>query len=125
MSSLKIEKPGGKHRQTYTISLFIKKITNSPKLVIKSLKEAEYKPGVKYAIRSVLAYFNCILYLLVKLIVFSIFFKNSKNQALNYHKNMGKIQKYATAFSLSFLMQDQKILTQIMKEFIFHLIFII
>ena len=69
--------------------------------------------------------YNCILYLLVKLIVFSIFFKNSKNQALNYHKNMGKIQKYATAFSLSFLMQDQKILTQIMKEFIFHLIFII
>ena len=43
---------------------FIKKITTSPKLVIKALKEAEYKPGVKYAIRSVLAYFNCILYLL-------------------------------------------------------------
>ena len=45
---------------------FIKKITTSPKLVIKSIKEAEYRPGVKYSTRSVLAYFNCILFLLDK-----------------------------------------------------------
>ena len=45
---------------------FIKKITKSPQLVIKSIKEAEYRPGVKYSTRSVLAYFNCILFLLDK-----------------------------------------------------------
>jgi len=45
---------------------FIKLITKSPQLVIESIKEAEYRPGVKYSMRSVLAYFNCILFLLDK-----------------------------------------------------------
>jgi hypothetical protein len=45
---------------------FIKNITSSPVVVIKAIKEAEYKPGTKYATRSVLAYINCILFLLDK-----------------------------------------------------------
>ena len=42
---------------------FITKITSNPNIVIKSIKEAEYR-GKKYATRSILAYFNCILFLL-------------------------------------------------------------
>ena len=44
---------------------FITKITSNPTLVIKSIKEAEFR-GKKYATRSILAYFNCILFLLDK-----------------------------------------------------------
>lgn len=44
---------------------FIKLITSKPFNVIKSLKEAEYR-GKKYASRSILAYINCILFLLDK-----------------------------------------------------------
>lgn len=44
---------------------FIKLITSKPFNVIKSLKDAEFR-GKKYASRSVLAYINCILFLLDK-----------------------------------------------------------
>jgi hypothetical protein len=51
--------------KTPTYKEFIKLITSNPKIVIKSIKEAEFR-GKKYAIRSILAYFNCILFLLDK-----------------------------------------------------------
>jgi len=44
---------------------FIKLITSKPLLVINSIKEAEFR-GKKYAARSVLAYVNCILFILDK-----------------------------------------------------------
>jgi len=44
---------------------FITKITSNPTLVINSIKEAEFR-GKKYSTRSILAYFNSILFLLDK-----------------------------------------------------------
>lgn len=50
---------------TPSYNAFITKITSNPTLVIKSIKEAEFR-GKKYATRSILAYFNSILFLLDK-----------------------------------------------------------
>ena len=51
--------------KTPTYKEFIKLITSDPNSVIESIKEAEFR-GKKYATRSILAYFNCILFLLDK-----------------------------------------------------------
>lgn len=51
--------------QTPTYKAFINKITTKPLIVIKDINEALYR-GKKYASRSRLAYFNCILFLLDK-----------------------------------------------------------
>jgi integrase len=50
---------------TPSYKAFITKITSNPKLVIESIKEAEFR-GKKYSTRSILAYFNSILFLLDK-----------------------------------------------------------
>ena len=50
---------------TPSYKAFITKITSKPKLVIESIKEAEFR-GKKYSTRSILAYFNSILFLLDK-----------------------------------------------------------
>jgi hypothetical protein len=67
---------------------FITKITSNPTLVIKSIKEAEFR-GKKYATRSILAYFNCILFLLDKYPDIKI----AKNKKMLY-KNQSDILNY-------------------------------
>ena len=56
---------------------FIKKITTKPIIVIKDIKEAEFR-GKKYAKRSILAYFNCILFILDKYPNIKISVENKK-----------------------------------------------
>lgn len=63
--------------QTPTYKAFINKITTKPLIVIKDIKEAEFR-GKKYSKRSILAYFNCILFLLDKYPNIKISVKNKK-----------------------------------------------
>ena len=63
--------------QTPTYKAFINKITTKPLIVIKDIKEAEFR-GKKYSKRSTLAYFNCILFLLDKYPNIKISVKNKK-----------------------------------------------
>jgi integrase len=67
---------------------FITKITSKPKLVIESIKEAEFR-GKKYSTRSILAYFNSILFLLDKFPDIKIT-KDKKN----LYKNQSDILNY-------------------------------
>ena len=79
---------------TPSYKTFITKITSKPKLVIESIKEAEFR-GKKYSTRSILAYFNSILFLLdkypdIKITKERLAYEKGFNDAMK-KKNSGKV----------------------------------